>query len=84
MGYDHAVLTAVIGGVAWAFLAPIPLVRPVVGLAAWVGVLKWRYPVGWNWAAGVGVAAWIAAGVAVAALELVGIDAVNVVGVPGA
>lgn len=66
---------------AWAFLAPIPLVGPVVALAAWVGVLKGRYPVGWIRAAAVGVAACI---VAVAALRLVGIDAVSVVGVPGA
>lgn len=83
-GYDHAVLTAIIGAVAWALLAPIPLLGPVIALVAWVGILKWRYPVGWLRAAGVGAAAWAAAVVVIAALELVGVDAVSAIGVPGA
>lgn len=83
-GYDHAVLTAVAGAVAWALLSPIPLLGPVIALVAWVAILKWRYPVGWLRAAGVGVAAWVVAVVVVAALELVGLDAVSAVGVPGA
>jgi hypothetical protein len=83
-GYDHAVLTAVIGALAWALLSPIPLLGPVIALVGWVAVLKWRYPVSWLRAAGVGAAAWAAAVVIVAALELVGVDAISAVGVPGA
>lgn len=83
-GYDHAVLTAILGALAWALLSPIPLAGPVVALVGWVAILKWRYPVGWLRAAGVGAAAWAVAVVVVAALELLGIDAVSAVGVPGA
>lgn len=82
--YDHAVLTALIGALVWALLSPIPLLGPVIALLGWIVVLKWRYPVGWLRAAGVGAAAWAAAVVIVAALELVGLDAVSAVGVPGA
>lgn len=83
-GYDHAVLTAVLGALAWALLSPIPLVGPAVALVAWVAVLKWRYPVGWPRAAAVGVAAWVVAVVVVAALGLLGIPVTGAVGVPGA
>ena len=83
-GYDHAVLTALIGALAWALLSPIPLLGPVIALAGWIAVLKWRYPVGWLRAGAVGAAAWATAVVAVAALELIGIGAVSAVGIPGA
>lgn len=82
--YGHAVLTAVIGAVAWAMLSPLPLLGPVVALAAWVTILKWRYPVGWLRAAGIGAAAWVVAVVVTAALELLGVRTVGVVGIPGA
>ena len=83
-GYDHAVLTALLGALVWALLSPIPLLGPVIALAGWVGILKWRYPVGWLRAAGVGAAAWAVAVVFVSALGIVGIDAVSAVGIPGA
>lgn len=82
--YEHAVVTALIGALAWALLSPIPLLGPVIALVGWIAVLKWRYPVGWLRAAGVGVAAWAAAVVIVAALGLLGINAIGAVGVPGA
>lgn len=83
-GYDHAVLTAALGALAWAFLSPIPLVGSAVALVAWVAVLKWRYPVGWPRAAAVGAAAWVVAVVVVAALGLLGVPVTGAVGVPGA
>lgn len=83
-GYDHAVLTAIIGAVAWALLGPIPLLGPVIALAAWIAILRWRYPVGWLRAIGVGVAAWVVAVVVLAALELVGVRTISAIGVPGA
>lgn len=83
-GYDHAVVTALIGAVAWALLSPIPLLGPVIALLGWVGLLKWRYPVGWDRATAVGAAAWATAVVIIAALELVGLQPVSAIGVPGA
>ncbi|MFC7167570.1 hypothetical protein [Halospeciosus flavus] len=75
LGYDHAVLTALLGAAAWALLAPVPLIGTVLALAAWVGVIRWRYPVGWARAAGIGLLAWAAATLALAALALLGVDA---------
>lgn len=83
-GYDHAVLTAIIGALAWALLSPIPLLGPVIALVGWIAILKWRYPVGWLRAGAVGAAAWATAVVVVAALQLVGLDTVSAIGVPGA
>jgi hypothetical protein len=79
--YDHTVLTAVIGAVAWALLSPIHLLGPVIALLGSIEILKWRYPVGWLRAAA-GGAAWVAAVVIVAALELVGLHTVSAIGVP--
>jgi hypothetical protein len=81
-GYDHAVLTAVIGAVAWALLSPIPLLGPVIALLGWSVILKWRYPVGWLRVPAVGGAAWVAAVVVVAALKLVGLHTVSAIGYP--
>lgn len=83
-GYDHAVLTAILGALVWALLSPIPLLGPVVALVGWIAILKWRYPVGWLRAGALGAAAWATAVVVVALLQLVGIEAVSAVGVPGA
>ncbi|WP_254762610.1 hypothetical protein [Natrinema marinum] len=82
--YAHAVLTALCGALVWALLEPIPLLGGVLAIVAWVAVLKWRYRLGWPRSAAVGVAAWAAAVVALAALELVGIGSVSALGVPGA
>lgn len=67
----------------WALLSPIPLLGPLVALVGWVAILKWRYPVGWLRAGGVGLAAWATAVVVVTALELLGIHTAGAVGVPG-
>ena len=74
--YGHAVVTALLAALAWAVLESVPIV-------AWVAVVKWRYDLGWLRSAGVGVAAWAAAVVVLAALELVGIGSVSALGVPG-
>jgi hypothetical protein len=44
--YGDALLTALLGAVAWAILDVVPFVGPLLALVAWVGVIKWRYPVG--------------------------------------
>jgi len=82
--YAHAVLTALLGAVVWTVLEPVPLLGGLLALFAWVAIVRWRYRLGWLRSAGVGVVAWTAAVVVIAALELVGIGSVSALGVPGA
>lgn len=81
--YGDAVLTALLGALAWGLLDGVPLVGGLLALAAWIVVIKWRYPVGWLRAGGVGVAAWAVATVVLAALALVGVGSFEALGVPG-
>lgn len=81
--YADALLTALLAALAWALLEPIPLVGVLVAAVAWVGVVRWRYRLGWFRSVGVGVVAWAAAVVVLAAIELVGIGGVTALGVPG-
>ncbi|MFB6071652.1 MAG: hypothetical protein ABEJ88_01655 [Halobacterium sp.] len=82
--YGDAVLTALLGSLAWALLDGIPLVGGLVAPVAWIAVIKWRYPVGWLRAGMVGVAAWAVATVVLAALALLGVGSFEALGVPGA
>ncbi|MFD1565118.1 hypothetical protein ACFR99_16390 [Haloarchaeobius amylolyticus] len=82
--YAHAVLTALLGALVWAVLEQVPLLGGLLALLAWVAIVRWRYRLGWLRSAGVGVVAWTAAVVVLAALELVGIGSVSALGVPGA
>lgn len=82
--YSTAVLTALLGAIAWALVEPIPLLGPLLALAAWIAVIKWRYPGDWLDAVVTGVAAWAVAVVTLAALELVGVGSIDALGVPGA
>lgn len=81
--FEHALLTALLGAVVWALLEWVPLVGALLALVGWVAVIRWRYPGGWVKAAVTGAAAWAAAVVVLAALELVGFGAVSALGVPG-
>ncbi|MFB6137689.1 MAG: hypothetical protein ABEJ42_05030 [Halobacteriaceae archaeon] len=82
--YPDAVLTALVGAVVWALLDPVPVLGTVLAPVAYVVVLKWRYPVGWLRAVLLGVAAWAAAVLVMAALALVGVGSLEALGVPGA
>jgi len=46
--YGRAVVTALLGAIAWALTAWLPLVGPVVALVAWVWVIRSQYPGGWG------------------------------------
>lgn len=81
--FEHAVVTALLGAVAWALLSWIPLFGSLFGLVGWVAVIRWRYPGGWVKAGVTGAAAWAGAVVALAALELIGLGSVSALGVPG-
>ena len=89
--YTHAVVTAILGALAWTgvevalALAEVDLgaVASLLALVVWVAVVKWRYRAGWLRAALIGVFAWIAALVALSILSALGVDAVGAYGVPG-
>jgi hypothetical protein len=81
--YSHAVITALIGAIAWALTSWIPLIGPILALVAWVWVIKWRYPGGWVDAAIIGAVAWVSALVILYVLNTVLDLGVGAFGVPG-
>lgn len=81
--YSRAVLTAVVGALAWALTSWIPLLGPIVALIVWIGVINWRYPGGWTKAAAIGVVAWLAALVILYVLNVLFRLGVGAFGVPG-
>lgn len=81
--YSHAVITALIGAIAWAVTAWIPLIGPLIALVVWVAVINWRYPGGWIDAAIIGVIAWIAALVILFVLNSIFGVGIGAFGVPG-
>ncbi|MEZ3162986.1 hypothetical protein ABNG03_01635 [Halorubrum sp. RMP-47] len=81
--YSHAVVTALLGAVAWAIGSLIPLIGSAVALVAWVWVINWRYPGGWMDAAIMGLVAWAAALVVIAVLNGVLGLGISAFGVPG-
>ena len=82
--YGHAIITALVGALAWALTAWIPLIGTIIALIVWVAVINWRYPGGWGKAAIIGVVAWIAALLIIWVLNaLLGLG-IGAFGVPGA
>ncbi len=81
--YTRAIFTAVLGGIAWALTAWIPLIGPLVALVAWVAVIKWRYPGGWRVAIGIGILAWLSALVILLVLHILTPLRIGAFGVPG-
>jgi hypothetical protein len=81
--YSHAVVTAMIGAVAWAVTAWIPLIGPILALVVWVWVINWRYPGGWVKAGLIGIGAWIAALAILMAVNTVFRFGIGAFGVPG-
>ncbi|MFA9516856.1 hypothetical protein ACERIT_06520 [Halopenitus sp. H-Gu1] len=82
--YSYAVVTAVIGAIAWAIGSLIPLIGSVVALVAWIWVIKWRYPGGWTDAAIMGLVAWLAALIIIIILNSILGLGIIAFGVPGA
>ncbi len=82
--YSHAVVTALLGAIAWALTVWIPLIGPIVALVVWVGVINWRYPGGWVKAAILGVIAWIAALLVLLVVNSVLGLGLGAFGIPGA
>lgn len=81
--YSHAIITALVGAIAWALTSWIPLIGPVIALIVWIAVIRWRYPGGWLTAAQIGIVAWIAAIVILFLLNSVFNLGVGAFGIPG-
>lgn len=88
--YSHAVLTALVGAIAWAVVswvfetldAPGALAS-LVALVIWISVIRWRYQVGWIRGSIIGLFAWIAALIVLALLSLLGVSSLDAYGIPG-
>ena len=88
--YSHAVLTALLGAVAWAVVDAAlsgigagGFLASLAGLLVWVWVVRWRYGVGWLRAGLVGLGAWFSALVVLSLLALLGVGGLDAFGVPG-
>lgn len=88
--YSHAVLTALLGAIAWAVvdigLSSIGvggLLASVVGLLVWIYVVRLQYTVGWLRAAVVGAGAWLSALFVLVILGVLGVGGLEAFGVPG-
>jgi hypothetical protein len=89
--YAHAIVTAVLGALAWAAvnylfteLALAGNLSSLIALIVWIGVVGWRYETGWLRAGVIGIFAWLAAIVALAVLDLLGVGGIGAYGIPGA
>lgn len=82
-GIGRALGTALLGAIAWALTAWIPLVGTALALVVWIGVIRWRYPGGWKQAAAIGIVAWAAAMVVLAVVDAVTHLGIGAFGVPG-
>ena len=82
-GYVHAVVTALLGAIAWAILIWVPIVGWILALIAYIWVINWRYRGGWLNAVLIAIVAWIATIIVVWILAVFGVFT-GAVGVPGA
>lgn len=74
----------ILGAIAWALTAWIPLIGSIVALVAWVGVINLQYPGGWTEAAVIGVGAWLSALVILLLVNLFLPIGIGALGIPGA
>ena len=89
--YTHAVVTALLGALAWALVGAAfsavgvqGALSSLVGLVVWVWVVRQRYEVGWTRGSLIGLFAWLAALVVLSLLALFGVSSLSAYGVPGA
>ena len=88
--YSHAVLTALLGAIAWAIVdiglsefGISGLAASLAGLLVWIFVVRLRYNVGWIRAGIVAAVAWLAALLVLLLLATLGIGNLEAFGVPG-
>lgn len=88
--FAEALLAALVGALAWAVVGALAgdlpavgsLLAPVLALAAFIAVIKWRYDSSWLRAGAVALIAWIIALGALTLLSELGIRRLDAVGVP--
>ena len=87
-GIGRAAVVALVGALAWAFVAYslgwLPVVGPLLALLAWIGIINVAYPGGWPTAAAVGFVAWLVAAGVLWAFASVGLVSYGALGVPPA
>ncbi|MCL9815351.1 hypothetical protein [Natronocalculus amylovorans] len=85
-GVVRAGVTALLGAIVWTvvslFVGWIPLIGPLLMLAAWITVINVLYPGSWRTAIGVGFVAWLVALGLLIALASIGIGSYDAMGVP--
>jgi hypothetical protein len=88
--YSHAVLTALLGALAWAVvdfglseLGVSGLPASIAGLLVWIYVVRLQYGVGWIRAGIVAAVAWLAALFVLVLFAALGIGNLEAFGVPG-
>ena len=84
--FDHAIVTALLGAIAWSLagylVGWIPLVGPLVALGLYVAVIKWRYRTEWTAAAMIGLLTWLTVLLVMYGLATLGITGFEPAGVP--
>lgn len=88
--FPEALLAALVGALAWAVVGALigdlpevgSLVAPILALAAYIAVIKWRYDSSWLRAGAVAVIAWVIALGVLSLLSEFGIRGLDAVGVP--
>lgn len=88
--FSHAIITALLGALAWAVVDIVlssigagGVLASIAGLLVWIWVVRLRYGVGWIRASIVGVVAWLSALVVLAILAVLGVGGLDAFGVPG-
>ncbi|MFC6837662.1 hypothetical protein [Halomarina ordinaria] len=81
--FSKAVVTALVGAIAWAIFGWIPIVGFLLALVAYLAVVNYQYPGGWVNAVGIALVAWLASLVVLLVLGALGVVAFDALGVPG-
>lgn len=85
--YSAAVITALAGAVIWSvvgfFFGFIPLLGPLLALAAWIGVINVRYPGDWGNAVLIGALSWLTVLIVLYVLAIFNVASFTAVGIPG-
>lgn len=84
--YGHALVTAVIGSLVWAIVSfvfgGLPFVGPILAFVAYLAVIYWRYPGGWDDALLISLVAWLVVAIVLYVLVTLDITSPGAVGVP--
>lgn len=85
--YSGAVITALVGAIVWSvvgfFFGFIPLLGPLLVLAAWIGVINVRYPGSWGNAIFIAGLSWLTVLIVLYVLALFDVAAFTAIGIPG-